>query len=484
MYLRCSSTWSAADRTPTNLVFTLDDGGQWPEIAISSDGRYLIVSMSRGLGAGDELRVLELARPERGWQLLIPEGKHRYAVVGAKDGTFYLLTDDAADRCRIVAVDVANPGRDDCREVVPEADDTLMEAHFFGGRLVCHYLRDACSLLRVYRLDGVQERDITVPAMSTLSGRLDKHDAIEGTADSGIVHFQVESYTAGPSLWRHDLATSETSMVCPSPFSLGSGYLTERVFVEGADGTRVPLFLTRRRDLTPDGTARVLLYGYGGAGIAITPHFSPTWAAWVEQGGMLAVASLRGGGEYGRSWYEAGRLARKQQAFDDFSACARWLAKSGWSSAERIAISGGSSGGLLVGACLTRTLNCSGPRSPASASSTCSDSTSSPADGRGKPSTATQRILASSPGCAATRRCITFVRRATPRPSDHRRARQPRRAWSFAEVRRNAAGGADRPRPDPATRRRRGRSRSRQADRQGDRRGCRLPGVHRRGAAR
>ena len=336
------------------LVFTPDDGGQWPEIAISSDGRYLIVSMSRGLGAGDELRVLELARPERGWQLLIPEGKHRYAVVGAKDGTFYLLTDDAADRCRIVAVDVANPGRDDRREVVPEADDTLMEAHFFGGRLVCHYLRDACSLLRVFRLDGVQERDITVPAMSTLSGRLDKHDAIEGTADSGIVHFQVESYTAGPSLWRHDLATSETSMVCPSPFSLGSGYLTERVFVEGAGGTRVPLFLTRRRDLRPDGTARVLLYGYGGAGIAITPHFSPTWAAWVEQGGMLAVASLRGGGEYGRSWYEAGRLARKQQAFDDFSACARWLAKSGWSSAERIAISGGSSGGLLVGACLTQ----------------------------------------------------------------------------------------------------------------------------------
>ena len=115
-----------------------------------------------------------------------------------------MLTDDAADRCRIVAVDVANSGRDDCREVVPEADDTLMEAHFFGGRLVCHYPHDARPLLRVFRLDGVQERDITVPAMSTLSGRLDKHDAIEGTADSGIVHFQVESYTAGPSLWRHD----------------------------------------------------------------------------------------------------------------------------------------------------------------------------------------------------------------------------------------------------------------------------------------
>lgn len=336
------------------LILTLADGGQWPEISVSSDGRYLIVSLSRGLGAGDELRALELARPQRGWQLLMPEGEHRYAVVGVKDGTFYLLTDDAADRCRIVALDVANAGHDGCRIVVPEADETLMEAHFFGGRLVCHYLRDACSLLRVYRLDGTPERDITMPAMSTLSGRLDKHDAIEGTADSGIVHFQVESYTAGPSLWRHDLATGETSMVRPSSFSLGPDYLTERVFVEVAGETRVPLFLTRRRDLTPDGTTRVLLYGYGGAGVAITPHFSPTWTAWVEQGGMLAVASLRGGGEYGRSWYEGGRLAKKQQTFDDFCACARWLTKSGWSSAERIAISGGSSGGLLVGACLTQ----------------------------------------------------------------------------------------------------------------------------------
>jgi prolyl oligopeptidase len=336
------------------LVFALDDAGLWPEIAISADGRYLIVSLSRGLGSGDELRVLELARPQRGWQLLMPEGQHRYAVVGTRDGTFYLLTDDAADRCRIVAVDVANPGRDGCRDVVPEADDTLMEAHFFGGRLVCHYLRDACSLLRVFRLDGTAERDITAPAMSALSGRVDKHDAIHGTADSGIVHFQTESYTAGPSLWRHDLDCAETTLVCPAPVSLGTGYVTERVFVEAADGTRLLLFLTRRRDLTPDGTARVLLYGYGGVGVAITPRFSPVWAAWVEQGGMLAVASLRGGGEYGRSWYEAGRLARKQQVFDDFCACARWLAKAGWSSAERIAMTGGSNGGLLVGACLTQ----------------------------------------------------------------------------------------------------------------------------------
>ena len=336
------------------LVMTLDDSGQWPEIGISGDGRYLVVSLSRGLGAGDELRVLELARPERGWRLLMPEGQHRHVVAAAKDGVFYLLTDDGADRRRIIGVDIADPGHSSWREVVPEADDTLMEAHFFGGRLVCHYLRHACSLLRVFRLDGTPEQDIGMPEVSTLSGRIDRHGAIEGTADSGIVHFQAESYTAGPGLWRHDLDTGQTTMTSRPAVSLGDGYLTERVFVEAPDGTRLPLFLTRRRDLAPDGTARVLLYGYGGVGIAITPHFSPTWAAWVERGGMLAVACVRGGGEYGRSWYEAGRLARKQQTFDDFCACARWLVTSGWSGPERIAISGGSNGGLLVGACLTQ----------------------------------------------------------------------------------------------------------------------------------
>jgi prolyl oligopeptidase len=240
------------------------------------------VSLSRGLGSGRELRVLELARPACGWQLLIPEGQHRHAVAGAAYDTFYLVTDHGADRRRVVAADIASPAPGGCREVVPEAGETLMEAHLFGGRLVCHYLRDACSLLRVYRLDGTPEHDIAVPEMSTISGPINKHDAISGGADSAIVHFQAESYTAAPGPWRHDLATGETSMVCQPPFSLGPGYLTERVLVEAADGTRLPLFLIRRRDLAPDGTARVLLYGYGGVGIAITPHFSPTWTAWVE----------------------------------------------------------------------------------------------------------------------------------------------------------------------------------------------------------
>ncbi len=336
------------------LVFTPDDAGQSLEIVMSADGKYLLMWLSRGLGTGHELRVLELAAPEQGWQVLVPAGTARYAAAGSRGGVWYLVTDEGAPRRRVVAIDVAKPQPEHWREVVPESDDTLLEAHLFGGRLVCHYLRDVCSLLRVVGLDGTPERDIPVPPMSTLAGSIARHEAIEGTADGDVVHFQVETFTSGPSLWRHDLGTGETTLVQAPSFSLGPGYLTERVFVTSEDGTRVPLFLTRRRDLPPDGTARVLLCGYGGVGIAVTPSFSATWAAWLERGGMLAVASVRGGGEYGRDWYDDGRLANKQHCFDDFCACARWLVSSGWSRPGQIAISGGSNGGLLVGACLTQ----------------------------------------------------------------------------------------------------------------------------------
>jgi prolyl oligopeptidase len=163
------------------------------------------------------------------------------------------------------------------------------------------------------------------------------------------------SFTQSESLWSHDLRSGATSLIRPAAAGLDpEAFVTERVQVTSADGTVLPLFLTRRRDLAPSGDVPVLLQGYGGVGLCTTPKFTPSWAVWIERGGLLAVASLRGGGEYGSSWYAAGRRERKQNVFDDFCACARWLARSGWSRADRIAINGGSNGGLLVGACLTQ----------------------------------------------------------------------------------------------------------------------------------
>ena len=170
-----------------------------------------------------------------------------------------------------------------------------------------------------------------------------------------MVHFELSSFTDSGTLWCHDMATGTTEVLRPAAAPINpADFVSEQVFVTASDGARVPMFLTRRRDLVPDGGAPVLLYGYGGFNIPIMPEFDKAGLVFVERGGVLAVAVLRGGGEYGRSWHDAGRLSNKQRVFDDFCDCARWLVSSGWSRPGRVCIMGGSNGGLLVGACLAQ----------------------------------------------------------------------------------------------------------------------------------
>jgi prolyl oligopeptidase len=342
-----------AQQRDDELVFAPADPGWIPWAQVSDDGRYLIISIEEGSSEA-QVHVLDLTDPGAGFRALVPDFASKAIVVTSVGTTFYLVTDHAAERTRLVAVDLAAPGRENWREVIPEAADTLLEAHFFGGRFVCHYLRDAHSVLRVHDLDGAHVRDIPVPGLASLGGSVSTR-GIEGRSGSDLVHFEIVSFTESGSLWSHQLSTGQTTLVRPSSARIDPGaFCTEQVFAPSADGTPVPMFLTRRRDLVPDGTAPVLLYAYGGFDVPITPAFSPLWAAWLDSGGMLAVAILRGGGEYGKAWHAAGRLDRKQNVFDDFCGCARWLAASGWSARDRIAITGGSNGGLLVGACLTQ----------------------------------------------------------------------------------------------------------------------------------
>ena len=336
-----------AQQRDDELVYAPPEPGWIPWSQVSDDGRYLIISIEEG-SSENQVHVLDLTDPGAGFRALVPDFASKAIVVTSVGTTFYLVTDHAAERNRLVAVDLAAPGRENWREVIPEAADTLLGAHFFGGRLVCHYLRDAHSVLRVHALDGAHLGDVPVPAMSSLGG-------IAGRPGRDTVYFEAVSFTESGSLWSHDLSTGQTRLVRPSAARIDPGaFSTEQVLAPSADGTPIPVFLTRRRDLVPDGTAPVLLYAYGGFDVPMTPGFSPLWAAWLDSGGILAVAVLRGGGEYGKAWHEAGRRDRKQNVFDDFCGCARWLAASGWSRPDRIAIMGGSNGGLLVGACLTQ----------------------------------------------------------------------------------------------------------------------------------
>jgi len=237
----------------------------------------------------------------------------------------------------------------------------------------------------------------------------------------------VVSFTESGRLYRHDLRSGQTTLMRASAVSLDPAvFTTERAEVTSADGTVLPLFLTRRRGLPRRGDVPVLLYGYGGVGACTTSSFSAAWAVWLERGGMLAVASLRGGGEYGRAWHDAGKLANKQNVFDDFCACARWLASSGWSRTDRIAINGGSNGGLLVGTCLTQHPELFGAAvADVGVFDMLRFTTSRSARG-GRPSTETRRIPSSIGGCAGTRRCTTCA------PAAIRRLCSPREITTTA----------------------------------------------------
>jgi prolyl oligopeptidase len=337
------------------VVFAAPDQPEWlPGAAVSDDGRYLVVSITRGTDPATEIRVLDLADGGP-WRVLVAGFEAKAWVVGNDGPTWFVLTDRGADRGRLVAIDLEDPEPEHWREVVPESDATLLEAHLWGGKLVCHYLRDAHSALRIHGTNGTFERDVPLPVMSSVEASGHDEAAMEGRVDADVVHFRVTSFSESGSIWAHDLRTGETRLVIPSAAAVDpSALVTEQVYATSADGARIPMFVTRRRDVVLDGEVPVLLYGYGGFDVPITPGFSVQFAVWVERGGVLAVANLRGGGEFGREWHDAGRLAHKQNVFDDFCACAQWFHEHGWSRPGRTAITGGSNGGLLVGACVNQ----------------------------------------------------------------------------------------------------------------------------------
>jgi prolyl oligopeptidase len=332
------------------VVFTAPDQPDWIlSVSASDDHRYLLMRISRGTFQENQLHVLDLVDPDAELIALAGDFSAEVEVAGNVGDTFYLVTDDGAERRRIVAMELKSPDEQRRRQIVGESDDTLLSASVYGGHLVAHYLHDAHSRLSVLSLDGADVSEIGLPGIVTVT-------ETSGETDEPLMHFATTSFTDAGSLWSHDLSTGRTSPVPTgrSPINVEQ-MVTEQVFVDSVDGTPIPVFLVHRHDVTPTGDVPVLLYGYGGFNIPLTPAFSALRAVWAERGGVLAVANLRGGGEYGKAWYDAGRLANKQNVFDDFCAVARWLGgDSGWSRPARVAIHGGSNGGLLVGACVTQ----------------------------------------------------------------------------------------------------------------------------------
>jgi prolyl oligopeptidase len=258
-----------------------------------------------------------------------------------------------------VAINVNHPEQAAWKEVIPQAEETLVSVNRVGPHLIANYLKDAHSLVRVFDLQGKAVREVELPGLGTAGG-------FAGDRDSTETFFSFASFARPTTIYRYDVATGAVSLwKAPKVGFDPDDYVTRQVFYASKDGTRIPMFLTHRKDLNPTPETPCLLYGYGGFNIPLTPAFSPANLAWVEMGGIYAVANLRGGGEYGEPWHRAGTKLQKQNVFDDFIAAAEYLIAEKLTSTPKLAISGGSNGGLLVGACLTQRPDLFGAALPA-----------------------------------------------------------------------------------------------------------------------
>ena len=271
-----------------------------------------------------------------------------YGFIENAGSVFYFRTDLKAPRYRVIAIDVAKPDRKDWREVIPEGKDKLESVTCVGGQLLCERLKDARSAVTAHDMDGKLLREVELPGIGSAGG-------FGGRRKDKITHYSFTSFTTPGAIYRYDIASGQSTLWREPKVAFdAASYETRQVFVTSKDGTRVPMFLVHKRGLKLDGGNATLLYGYGGFDISLTPNFSISRAIWLEMGGVYAMANLRGGGEFGAEWHLAGTKLRKQNVFDDFIACAEWLHREGYSTPRKLAIMGGSNGGLLVGACMTQ----------------------------------------------------------------------------------------------------------------------------------
>jgi prolyl oligopeptidase len=313
---------------------------------VTDDGRYLVIWVSVGTDAKYRVYIKDLQREFAAPMPIVDEFENDFSLIGNDGPVFYWRTDDSAPRNRVVAIDVRAPGRENWREILPEdADGAVMQGvSLVHNMLAVNWMRDVQSAVSLFTLDGKKVRDVELPGVGTVSG-------FEGEREDTEVYFTFSSFAVPPSTYRHDLITGETELFHRPEVAFDpDAYVTKQIFYESKDGTRVPMFVTHKVGIELDGTNPTLLYGYGGFNISLRPGFSVSRLGWMDLGGVYVVANLRGGGEYGRAWHEGGKKQNKQNVFDDFVAAAEHLIEIGYTSPEKLAIQGGSNGGLLVGA--------------------------------------------------------------------------------------------------------------------------------------
>ncbi len=331
------------------LIYERPDQKEWGfSGGVSEDGCYLIISVWLGTESKNLIFWKDLDDPHGPVKELIETFEASYGVIGNQGSRFWLVTDLEAPRRRLIEIDILTPGRSHWKELIPQMPETLEGISLINDQLVAFYLKDAHTQVKFYSLDGRYEQDLELPGVGSASG-------FGGKRQDSETFYTFTSYTTPPTIYRYDFATQTSTLFRQPEIDFDpTQYVVEQVFVTSKDGTQVPVFITHKQGIPLDGSHPTYLYGYGGFGISLTPSFSISTVVWLEMGGIFAVANLRGGGEYGEDWHQAGMKTRKQTVFDDFIASAEWLIDKGYTSSQKLAIGGGSNGGLLVGSCLSQ----------------------------------------------------------------------------------------------------------------------------------
>ncbi|MFQ5423262.1 MAG: prolyl oligopeptidase family protein [Phycisphaerae bacterium] len=345
LYYHRLGTPQAEDR----LVYERPDHKEWGFGGhVTDDGRYLIISVWKGTERKNRVYYKDLQAPDGRVVKLLDDFDAEYVFIDNDGPVFWFRTDLDAPRDRVIAIDTRKPEREHWKELIPQAPETLRGINVVGDRFIASYLKDAHTQVKVFGLDGTLAREVALPGIGSAGGFGGKRSDME-------TFYFYTSYGTPTTIYRYDVPTGKSTVFKKPTVAFNpDDYVTKQVFYSSKDGTRIPMFLTYRKGLKRDGHNPTYLYGYGGFNIAITPGFSVSNLVWMEMGGVYAVANIRGGGEYGKEWHDAGRLANKQNVFDDFIAAAEWLISNKYTRREKLAIGGRSNGGLLIGACLTQ----------------------------------------------------------------------------------------------------------------------------------
>ncbi|MGF1934694.1 MAG: prolyl oligopeptidase family protein [Nostoc sp. ChiQUE02] len=342
------------------LIYHRPDQKEWGfSGGVTEDGRYLIISIWLGTDSKNLVFSKDLTNSNAEVVELINQFEADYSFIDNDDSVFYFRTDLNAPRGRVIGIDTKNPAKENWQEIIPQSAETLESVGILNNQFVADYLKDAHSQIKIFDLNGAFVREVELPGLGSAGGFGGKRNDTE-------TFYSYTSFTTPGTIYRYDMVTGKSTIFRQPQVDFNpDDYETKQVFYQSKDGTRVPMFITHKKGIQLDGNNPTYLYAYGGFNASMTPGFSVSLLVWMEMGGIYAMANIRGGGEYGEEWHQAGMKDKKQNVFDDFIGAAEWLIANKYTQSDKLAIAGGSNGGLLVGACITQRPDLFGAALPA-----------------------------------------------------------------------------------------------------------------------